>query len=250
MLANMANALIEHKRITTTVAKAKALRKYIEPLITRAKDNTTHSRRVVFSYLKNKHSIKELFDEIALKVADRPGGYTRILRTGFRAGDNADMCIIELVDYNETYQRERKATRKKRTRRGGVRKPADTPAAPVEEAVTTTEEKAPAEPETEAAAPEDTASPAAEPEEKEEEQPSEEAPVEEQPADETAPATEEETGEAPAEKTAPAVEEETSKAPAEDKETPADTAEEEKQTGDDQPEAEEKEEDNPDNKEN
>jgi len=101
MLANMANSLIEHKRITTTVAKAKALRMYVEPLITKAKDDTTHSRRVVFSYLQNKEAVSELFRDVAAKVADRPGGYTRILKTGNRIGDNAEMCIIELVDYNE-----------------------------------------------------------------------------------------------------------------------------------------------------
>lgn len=101
MLANMANSLILHKRITTTVAKAKALRKYVEPLITKSKDDSTHSRRVVFSYLKDKHAVSELFREVAVKIADRPGGYTRILKTGNRLGDNADMCIIELVDYNE-----------------------------------------------------------------------------------------------------------------------------------------------------
>src|SRR5687768_16718430 len=101
MLSNMATSLILHKRVTTTVAKAKALRKYVEPLITKSKNDTTHSRRMVFSYLQDKESVTVLFSEIAVKIADRPGGYTRILKTGNRLGDNADMCIIELVDYNE-----------------------------------------------------------------------------------------------------------------------------------------------------
>lgn len=101
MLSNMAASLILHKRITTTIAKAKVLRTYIEPLITKSKDDSTHSRRVVFSYLQNKLAVTELFREVSKKIAERPGGYTRILKTGYRAGDNADMCIIELVDYNE-----------------------------------------------------------------------------------------------------------------------------------------------------
>ncbi len=121
MLSNMAASLIQHKRIFTTVAKAKALRIYVEPLITRSKENTMHSRRVVFSELENKNAIKELFHEIAEKVANRPGGYTRILRVGGRPGDNADMCFIELVDFNEAMLQ--KATEKdktaKKTRRGG-----------------------------------------------------------------------------------------------------------------------------------
>jgi len=103
MLSNMAASLLLHKRISTTLAKAKELRKYIEPLITRGKEDTTHSRREVFSHLQNKFAVSELFREISQKVGDRPGGYTRILKTGFRKGDNAEMCIIELVDYNETY---------------------------------------------------------------------------------------------------------------------------------------------------
>jgi len=102
MLSNMASSLILHKRITTTVAKAKALRKYVEPLLTKSKNDTTHSRRVVFSYLQNKESVKELFDTVAAKVATRPGGYTRIFKMGNRLGDNADVCILELVDFNET----------------------------------------------------------------------------------------------------------------------------------------------------
>jgi large subunit ribosomal protein L17 len=101
MLANMATSLILHKRITTTIAKAKALRTYVEPLITKSKEDSTHSRRVVFSYLKDKTAVSELFREVSLKIAERPGGYTRILKTNHRIGDNADMCILELVDYNE-----------------------------------------------------------------------------------------------------------------------------------------------------
>ncbi len=123
MLSNMATSLILHKRISTTVAKARALKRYVEPLITKAKNETMHSRRVVFSYLQNKEAVNELFREISVKVGDRPGGYTRILKTGFRKGDNADMCIIELVDYNEAMleaKEEQKSTKKKtrRSRRG------------------------------------------------------------------------------------------------------------------------------------
>lgn len=116
MLSNMASSLIIHKRITTTTAKAKALRKYVEPIINRSKDDTTHSRRMVFRQLQDKHAVSELFREVAVKVADRPGGYTRILKTGNRLGDNAEMCIIELVDYNEAYTAQ-KETKTKRTRR-------------------------------------------------------------------------------------------------------------------------------------
>jgi large subunit ribosomal protein L17 len=117
MLANMATSLIIHKRVTTTVAKAKALRKYVEPLITKSKNDTTHSRRMVFSYLQDKDSVKELFGEVAGKIANRPGGYTRILKTGNRLGDNADMCIIELVDYNENMLGAAAAAAKPKTRR-------------------------------------------------------------------------------------------------------------------------------------
>jgi large subunit ribosomal protein L17 len=120
MLSNMASSLILHKRITTTVAKAKALRKYVEPLITKSKSDNTHSRRVVFSYLQDKDSTQVLFNEVAEKVADRPGGYTRIIKLGNRLGDNAEMALIELVDYNDTYQQEeQKKTRTRRSRRGG-----------------------------------------------------------------------------------------------------------------------------------
>lgn len=121
MLSNMASSLIMHKRISTTIAKAKALRGYVEPLITRAKIDSTHSRRVVFSYLQDKEAVTELFREVSVKVANRPGGYVRILKTGFRLGDNADMCIIELVDYNENLLTTKEATTKKAVRR---RKPA------------------------------------------------------------------------------------------------------------------------------
>ncbi|MCF6353425.1 MAG: 50S ribosomal protein L17 [Cyclobacteriaceae bacterium] len=124
MLSNMASSLILSKRISTTVAKAKALRKYVEPLLTKSKTDDTHSRRVVFSYLQNKESVSELFNEVAEKIATRPGGYTRILKTGNRAGDNAEMCIIELVDYNELMQKEASEAKPKtrRSRRGGAKK--------------------------------------------------------------------------------------------------------------------------------
>ncbi|NPD92439.1 50S ribosomal protein L17 [Xylanibacter muris] len=115
MLANMAISLIMHKRITTTVAKAKALKKYVEPLITRSKDDTTNSRRVVFSYLQNKEAIKELFSTVSEKVGDRPGGYTRIIKLGFRKGDAAPICFIELVDFDENMAKT--TTKKKSTRR-------------------------------------------------------------------------------------------------------------------------------------
>ncbi|MGB1248860.1 MAG: 50S ribosomal protein L17 [Chitinophagales bacterium] len=129
MLANMACSLIEHKRIFTTVAKAKALRMYIEPLVTKGKTNTTHNRRTVFSYLKNKLAVTELFDVIATKIGDRPGGYLRIIKTGFRAGDAADMAMVEFVDFNEVYTQAKEAAtaKKKRSRRGGKKKTEDTP---------------------------------------------------------------------------------------------------------------------------
>ncbi|GAL84127.1 50S ribosomal protein L17 [Sporocytophaga myxococcoides] len=118
LLSNLASSLIISKRISTTVAKAKALRKYVEPLITKAKDDTTHSRRVVFSYLQNKDSVSTLFSDVIEKVSNRPGGYTRILRTGNRLGDNAEMCIIELVDFNELYTKSSaKEAGKAKTRR-------------------------------------------------------------------------------------------------------------------------------------
>ena len=117
MLANMATSLILHKRIQTTVAKAKALKMYVEPLITKSKDDSTHSRRTVFSYLKNKYAVTELFRTIAPKIADRPGGYTRVLKTGFRQGDGADMALIELVDFNEAALASAPKAAKKATRR-------------------------------------------------------------------------------------------------------------------------------------
>ena len=116
MLSNMACSLIDHKRINTTVAKAKALKQYVEPLITKAKNDSTHSRRVVFSYLRQKETIKELFGAVSTKVGDRPGGYTRIIKTGNRLGDNAEMCMIELVDFNDVYTNG-KETKKTKTRR-------------------------------------------------------------------------------------------------------------------------------------
>ena len=127
LLSNMACSFIKDKRITTTLAKAKALKQYVEPLITKSKNDTTNSRRVVFSYLQDKYAVTELFQEISVKVADRPGGYTRILKTGFRQSDGADMCIIELVDYNENMAKTaKKATRTRRSRRSAA---AEAPAA-------------------------------------------------------------------------------------------------------------------------
>lgn len=128
MMANLASSLIQHKRIKTTVAKAKALRKYVEPLLTKAKNDTTHSRRSVFSYLQDKDTVTELFNEVALRVADRPGGYTRIIKLGNRLGDNADMCYIELVDYNQLMAVGTQETKekKKRTRRAGGSSKAET----------------------------------------------------------------------------------------------------------------------------
>jgi large subunit ribosomal protein L17 len=123
MLSNMACSLIMHKRINTTLAKAKELRKYIEPLITKSKNDTTHSRRVVFSYLQDKKAVTELYREISQKLLTRPGGYLRILKTGFRQGDNAEMCMIEFVDYNETYSTDekKKTTKTRRSRKSAVK---------------------------------------------------------------------------------------------------------------------------------
>ena len=135
MLANMAISLIMHKRITTTVAKAKALKKYVEPLLTKAKEDSTNSRRVVFSYLQNKEAIKELFGEVSQKIGDRPGGYTRIIKLGTRQGDAAQVCFIELVDFDPDMAKD---TKKKSTRRSRTKKAAEAPkaetVAPVEEA--------------------------------------------------------------------------------------------------------------------
>ena len=135
MLSNMASSLILHKRIFTTLAKAKALRMYAEPLINKAKQDTTASRRTVFSYLQNKEAVTELFKEVATKIADRPGGYTRILKTGNRLGDNAKMCFIELVDYNENMLKEKATKKTTRTRRSKKKE-----TAPVVEAATAVEE--------------------------------------------------------------------------------------------------------------
>ena len=132
MLSNMASSLIKHKRIFTTTAKAKALRKYVEPLITKCKDDSTHSRRVVFSTLQDKYAVTELFQEVSKKTGDRPGGYTRIIKTGNRLGDNAAMCFIELVDYNENMLKDNVAKKAAKTRRS--RKKATTAEATVAEA--------------------------------------------------------------------------------------------------------------------
>ena len=150
MLANMAISLIEHKRITTTVAKAKALKKYVEPLITKAKDDSTNSRRVVFSYLQNKEAIKTLFGEVAEKVGDRPGGYTRIIKLGTRQGDAAQVCFIELVDFDPEMAKDGGKKKTRRSRRSSGTKAEAAPAAEAPVA----EEAAPAEaPATEEAAP-------------------------------------------------------------------------------------------------
>jgi large subunit ribosomal protein L17 len=137
MLTNMACSLIEHKRITTTIAKAKTLRVFVEPILTKAKSDSTHSRRVVFSYLQSKEAVTELFREVAPKIANREGGYTRIIRTGYRLGDNAEMCMIELVDFNELYNNGSKKTTR-RSRRGG--KKADETVATVAETTAVVEE--------------------------------------------------------------------------------------------------------------
>ena len=158
MLSNMAISLIMHKRITTTLAKAKALKKYVEPLITRSKDDTTNSRRVVFSYLQDKEAVKELFKTVAEKVANRPGGYTRIIKLGTRKDDGAQICFIELVDFDENMAKAPKKTRTRRSRGGkkAAEAPAATPAPEVEEAPAAAEEVA--------EAPAEEAAPAAEPE--------------------------------------------------------------------------------------
>ena len=189
MLANMASSLVKHKRITTTVAKAKALRVYLEPMVTKAKVNSTHNRRVVFSYLKDKEAIKELFDVISAKVQDRPGGYLRIVKLPFRPSDGAEMAMVEFVDFNEIYSNAKEGkTDKSKTRRSRKRKSSGSAAketAPVAEAPTV--EEAPAAEE----APVAEEAPA-------EEEVSEEAPAEEE-ASEEAPAEEEVSEEAPAE---------------------------------------------------
>ena len=148
MLANMASSLIMHKRITTTLAKAKALKKYVEPLITRSKNDTTTSRRVVFRYLQDKYAVKELFGTVAAKVADRPGGYTRVIKLGLRQGDAAEIAFIELVDFDENMAKAPKAEKKTRRSRRSTKKtveaaPAEETVAPAEEKAETAEEKAP-----------------------------------------------------------------------------------------------------------
>lgn len=147
MLSNMASSLIMHKRIFTTIAKAKALRKFVEPLITKSKEDTTHSRRVVFSTLQDKIAVTELFQEVSQKIGDRPGGYTRIIKTGNRLGDNAAMCFIELVDFNENMMKEttKKAAKTRRSRKKAT--------AATAEATVEAQEAAPATPEAEAQAP-------------------------------------------------------------------------------------------------
>jgi large subunit ribosomal protein L17 len=188
MLSNMACSLIEHKRINTTVAKAKALRVYVEPLLTKAKTDSTHSRRTVFSYLQNKEAVAELFREVAPKIADRPGGYTRIIRTGYRLGDNAEMCMIELVDFNELYTSDKPKKTTRRSRRGGGSK-----AAAPEATEETTEETV------EAKTEEATEAPAEEAKAEAEEVVEEATEVVEEPAAEEAPAEEPAAEEAPAE---------------------------------------------------
>jgi large subunit ribosomal protein L17 len=141
MLSNMATSLIMHKRITTTLAKAKELRKFVEPLITKSKNDSTHSRRIVFSHLQNKEAVTVLFRDIAEKVAERPGGYTRILKTGNRLGDNAEMCFIELVDYNENMLKETQTKKTKTRRRGGKKAKSGEGAASAEAKESKTENK-------------------------------------------------------------------------------------------------------------
>ena len=140
MLANMACSLIEHKRINTTVTKAKALKQFVEPLITKAKHDSTHNRRTAFRYLRSKDAVTDLFREVASKVGDRPGGYTRIIKLGNRLGDNADMAMIELVDFNEVYTNQEES-KKKNTRRSRAKKPAESPAAEVVEETTNSAEE-------------------------------------------------------------------------------------------------------------
>jgi large subunit ribosomal protein L17 len=235
MLSNMACSLIEQKRISTTVAKAKALRQFVEPLVTRSKEDTTHSRRIVFSALGNKYAVSELFRSVGPKVASRDGGYTRIIRTGNRLGDNAEMCMIELVDFNDIYGTEAKKKRSRRSRRGGA-KAAAAPAAAEAAATEAVVEEAPA---AEAAAEEAPAAEAAAEEAPAAEAAAEEAPAAEAAAEE-APAAEAAAEEAPAAEAAaeeaPAAEAAAEEAPAAEaaaEEAPAaeeagDDAEEEK----------------------
>ena len=221
MMANMACSLIEHKRITTTVAKAKALRGYVEPLVNRSKEDSTHSRRVCFRYLRDKHAVSELFTEVGPKVATREGGYTRIIRTGNRLGDNAEMCMIELVDFNELYGNEAKSKKKRsrRSRRGG----GAAAAAPAAEAAAAEVVEDVAAEAAEAATEEAPAAEAAAEEAPAEEAPAAEAAAEEAPAEE-APAAEAAAEEAPAEEAPAADDAPADDAPAEesgDEEKPA-----------------------------
>ncbi len=140
MLANMASSLILHKRISTTVAKAKALRIYVEPILTKSKEDSTHSRRTVFAYLGNKEAVEMLFKDVSTKIADRPGGYTRILKTGGRLGDNADMCFIELVDFNENMLAAKAPAKAKASRRGGKKKSTETTAKTVDKTEESTDD--------------------------------------------------------------------------------------------------------------
>ena len=139
MLSNMACSLIEHKRINTTVAKAKALRVFVEPILTKAKEDSTHNRRIAFSYLQSKEAVTELFRNVAPKIANRNGGYTRIIKTGFRPGDAADTALIELVDFNELYNGGKKEVKKVKSRRGGKAKKDEATVAPAAETETTTD---------------------------------------------------------------------------------------------------------------
>ena len=193
LLSNMACSLIEHKSINTTLAKAKALRVYVEPLLTKSKTDSTHSRRTVFSYLQDKDVVAELFREVAPKIATRNGGYTRIIRTGYRLGDNAEMCMIELVDFNEVYTKEAATKTTRRSRRGG--KKSTNAETSIEEAVVTEEPTTEATEETAAEATEETAAEATE-------EPAAEAteePVAEATEEPTAEATEEPKAETPSE---------------------------------------------------
>jgi large subunit ribosomal protein L17 len=190
MLTNMACSLIEHKRISTTVAKAKALKKYVEPLVNRSKDDSTHSRRVCFRYLASKDAVTELFREVGPKVVNREGGYTRIIRTGNRLGDNAEMCLIELVDFNDLYGNEAKKKKTRRSRRGGGSQ-VEAAAPVVEDAVVVEEVATEEAPVAEEAAPEAVAEEAPAAEEAAPEAVAEEAPAAEEVAPE-APADEEE----------------------------------------------------------
>ena len=187
MLANMGSSLIEHKSINTTLAKAKALKLFIEPIITKSKSDSTHNRRIVFKYLRNKYAVTELFREVAVKIGDRPGGYTRIIKLGNRAGDNADMAMIELVDYNELYSQSKPESRRRRRR-----KKKSTEKIPSELANAGDEvpvEEAPADEVPVEEAPADEATEEEAPAEKDpaEEVPADEAPVEEAPAENSDP---------------------------------------------------------------